>query len=469
MFNPIEELRNGEVKFLDNYLSRKYDRIGLISYIRNDKDKINLIKAFIYKIIDNYSSFCFDIIYDINEFNIETSYLLETYDLYYEIDQSKLFNILNHTNYGVDLVLRHSKMLDESMLKVVFSYILITKDNNLINKFKTIRNLHTRYLFMDYLVNYNYDLFKKIYPNVLEYLTNIVPCYKQMSMFEEKDNVKYMDMNDISSLAVHIKKNSYDEYVKIRNFILKNYEKNVLAEFLSLDDESNELEKNIDTYYKTTNNYYLTLFKKYENKINEQLTYKLRYLINLYGKEKYINQRILNSELLPLLYEWTIKYLDLSKSREYRFISSGSSANCYQIGDYVVKFINFKWSYEDIICPNLYLILKNEEEKYIRDNKGIVKLGLEVQKYLGKSASNVNSKVLDMWREELSKNGYILNDTLINGSSGTNAYLLDSYLDADTKNHKNLPDWFKENPLVLIDRDRVYKKGSIYKQQTLGY
>ena len=161
--------------------------------------------------------------------------------------------------------------------------------------------------------------------------------------------------------------------------------------------------------------------------------------------------------------------MDLSKSREYRFISSGSSANCYQIGDYVVKFINFKWSYEDIICPNLYLILKNEEEKYIRDNKGIVKLGLEVQKYLGKSASNVNSKVLDMWREELSKNGYILNDTLINGSSGTNAYLLDSYLDADTKNHKNLPDWFKENPLVLIDRDRVYKKGSIYKQQTLGY
>ena len=54
MFNPIEKLRNGEVKFLDNYLSRKYDRIGLISYIRNDKDKVNLIKAFIYKIIDNY-------------------------------------------------------------------------------------------------------------------------------------------------------------------------------------------------------------------------------------------------------------------------------------------------------------------------------------------------------------------------------------------------------------------------------
>ena len=69
-----------------------------------------------------------------------------------------------------------------------------------------------------------------------------------------------------------------------------------------------------------------------------------------------------------------------------------------------------------------------------------------------------------MWKNELDKSGYVLNDALINGECGTNAYLLDSYLEADTKNPENLPDWFKQTPLVLIDRDRVYKKNLPYKQ-----
>lgn len=463
MFSPTEELRNGKVKFLDGYLSREYDRNNLINYIKNDNDKINLIKAFIYQIIDIYPSFCFDIIYDMNQFNLETSYLLEKYNLYDRIDQNKLFNILNHTNYGIDLVLRHPEILDENKLKVVFFYILTTKNSELINKFKSHRNLHTRFLFMDYLLKYDYELFKNTYPNILDYLTNIIPCYKQMSMFEEKNNVKYMDMNDISSLAVNIKEHNYDEYIKIRNFILNNYDKNTLAELL-YNRDNDELESNIDLYYKTTNSYYLNLFKKYEKEISEQLTRKLKNLISIYGTEKYTNKRILNSELLPILYEWTTKYLDLSECKRYKFLNGGSTAACYIIGDYVFKFINFKWSYEKIICPRLYLILKNEEEKYIRNSDGVVELGLEVQKYLTKPATNIDPNIFNMWKNELDKSGYVLNDTLINGECGTNAYLLDSYLEADTKNPENLPDWFKQTPLVLIDRDRVYKKNFPYKQ-----
>ena len=115
------------------------------------------------------------------------------------------------------------------------------------------------------------------------------------------------------------------------------------------------------------------------------------------------------------------------------------------------------------------MILRNEEEKYIRDNRGIVKLGLEVQKYLKKSADNINPEILNLWRNELNKNGYILNDNLVKGECGANAYLLDSYLDADTKNPEGLPLWFKKNPLVLIDRDMVYRKNLSYKQLTSRY
>ena len=468
MHNPKEELENGNINFLESLLTIEYDKNNLINNIRNDSDKINLIKKFIYKIIDKYPSFCFDIIYDMNEFNIETSYLLEKYNLYSRIDDNKLFNILNHTNYGTDLVLRHPEILDEKKLKIIFFYIITSKDAILINKFKSIRNLHTRYLFMDYLVKYDYKLFKEVYPSILNYLTNIIPCYKQISMFEEHKNIKYMDINDISSLAIDIKKYNEDDYIKLRNFILKNYDKNSLAKFLYNSDKK-ELESNIDLYYKTTNGYYLTLFKQYEKQISEQLTRKLKNLISIYGTEKYINQRMLDSELLPLLYEWTAKYLELSENKEFKFLNGGSTAACYLIGDYVFKFINFKWSYEKIICPRLYLILKNEEEKYIRNNEGIVTLGLEVQKYLTKTATNIDHSILELWRNELDKNGYVLNDTLINGECGTNAYLLDSYLEADTKNPESLPNWFKQNPLVLIDRDMIYKKNLPYKQLTSRY
>lgn len=468
MFYPIQELRNGNINFLDSYLSKDYDKKNLINSIRNDNDKINLIKTFIYQIIDKYPSFCFDIIYDINEFNIETNYLIEKYNLYTSIDQNKLFNILNHTNYGVDLLLRHPEILDDNKLKIVFYYILTSKNKILINYFKSNRNLHTRYLFMDYLVLNDYKLFKEIYPNILDYLTNIIPCYKKMSLFDEKITYKYMDIRDISSLAVHIKKYSEIDYLKIRNFILNNYERNYLSEYLyNLDKE--ELEKNIDLYYRTTNNYYLTLFKKYEEEISQNITHHLRYLINIYGIEAYINQKIFDSELLPLLYQWTTKYLDLSKSKEYKYLDNGSTAICYKIGDYVFKFIKFKWSYDDILCPNLFLILKNEEEKYIRNDKGIVTMGLEVQKYLSKTGSNIAPEILKMWEYELLKNGYILKDTLINGQCGTNAFLLNSYLDADTKDPESLPMWFKQTPLVLIDRDRVYRKDLPFKQIRNGY
>ena len=48
--------------------------------------------------------------------------------------------------------------------------------------------------------------------------------------------------------------------------------------------------------------------------------------------------------------------------------------------------------------------------------------------------------------------------------------LLDSYLDADTHNHEQLPEWFKKYPLVLVDRDRIYKKDNPFiKQLKSGY
>ena len=48
--------------------------------------------------------------------------------------------------------------------------------------------------------------------------------------------------------------------------------------------------------------------------------------------------------------------------------------------------------------------------------------------------------------------------------------LLDTYRDADCPNPEKVPVWFKQYPLVLVDRDRIYSKNKIYiKQLSSGY
>ena len=130
---------------------------------------------------------------------------------------------------------------------------------------------------------------------------------------------------------------------------------------------------------------------------------------------------------------------------------------------------SFKWSYEDVICPNLFLIVKNYEEMYIRDEKGIVLCGLEVQPYLAKSAKDVAPEYLHFFESELDSLGYTYTDRLMEGPCGDNCRVLDSYKQADCLNPEKLPDWFKEVPLVLVDRDRIYPKDEIYIRELSCY
>lgn len=153
----------------------------------------------------------------------------------------------------------------------------------------------------------------------------------------------------------------------------------------------------------------------------------------------------------------------------YKYLGSGTTCQAHKIGDYTFKLVNAKWSYEDVICPNLFLILKNLEELYIRDNDNIVITGIEVQQYLKRTTAHLTideKRNLSMlFNKELKKAGYWLDDQLINGQCGENGFFLDSYKDADTKNPEELPEWFKKGPIVLVDRDRVYKLENIFPKQ----
>lgn len=59
-----------------------------------------------------------------------------------------------------------------------------------------------------------------------------------------------------------------------------------------------------------------------------------------------------------------------------------------------------------------------------------------------------------LFRYELEKLGYYLEDDLIS-KDRVNCFYLDDYHDANCDDPEALPDWFKERPLVLVDRDLV--------------
>ena len=338
---------------------------------------------------------------------------------------------------------------------------------------------------MEYILENHEDLFEVIYPDLMLYLTSIT--YReneQLTLFPD-----LMPNEDISHLAYLILNSKYkDKYFnKLKEFILANYPENDLAKELIMpvrvEDSPysyhyakneigiNEFSKDSDRLFLTSSTEKFFIMKKYPDLISTEILEHYRACYSRFREEDsrildLVNATRLGSKLLELV----DKYLAVSTQATWRYIASGSTGVVYQVGDFVLKMFRTKWSYEDVICPDLFLIVKNYEQIYIRDKKGIVDCGIEVQPYLQRDAKKVPAKYLGHFVHDLEALGYRYTDTLMGGPCGDNCRLLDSYLDADCADPESLPEWFKEMPLVLVDRDRIYRKDALFiRQLSSGY
>ncbi len=239
-----------------------------------------------------------------------------------------------------------------------------------------------------------------------------------------------------------------------------------------LNDDLNceqELIKDIDRFFETSFSKQYSIFYDYTNYLSQEIQDNFKKFLSYFKDNWYDIEYLFNVGLGNDLRKYVDKYLSLSKRTDGEFIERGSTALCYRIGDYAFKLSHRKWSYEEEICPNLYIILKNLEEHFIRNKQRIVIAGLEVQKYLTRSINeypvNIRKEILEFLESELDRLGYYTTDTLIGGRCGDNCKILDTYKDADTLNLKRIPPFFKKYPAVFIDRDRFYKKDNIYPKQ----
>ena len=485
-FNTLEYLRDGKVDFV--FHCTPYDYEHLIESIRKAPNRIEIIHGFLSKLKVDLPSFCFSVIYDIPEFADDAYELLDIKNVTPEM----LSNFLHNTPLGIKVLYENfdyflSSSADKKYFDSIVKYAFDNNNVELIHKLSRYTDLHTRYLFMDYLIRNHADQIDSIYDDITKYTTSITyEPYEQLTFLP-----KLMNPDDISKLAVLLLTHNREaDYKKLKDYILKEYKYNYIASQLLTDEwivdpethrllndpnrkmKEKEFNKYANELFRTSADYRYTIYLRHKAKISQELLNEFAHRIRYYLKEDKSHdlESIYRCGLGQLLEEWTEKYMELSKSKEYGFVGGGTTCKCYRIGDYVIKLVKTKWSYEDVICPNLYLIAKNYEEIYLRDKKGIVDGGLEVQKYLTRRADNIDPKYFRYFDLALDRLGYRRTDTLTNGTCGENTMLLDTYRDSDCPNPEKVPVWFRQYPLVLIDRDRIYPKDKIYvKQISSGY
>ena len=484
-FNALKYLREGIVDFV--YQCTPYDYEHLVENIRKAPNRIEIINGFLPKLKEDLPLFCFEVIYDIPEFVDDAYELFNIKNLTPEM----LYNLLNHSPLGLKVLYEYFDTFLSNMDTKYFEYIVkYAFDNNnreLIYKLSRYSDLHIRYLFMDYLIRNYPEQIDEIYDDITKYTTSITfEPYEQLTLLPQ-----LMNPDDISKLAVLLLTHKREkDYQKLKNFIIKEYKYNYLASLLLTDEwivdpethrllndpnrkiKEKEFNKDADTLFSTSIDYRYALYLRHKDKISQELLNDFAHRIRYYLEEDKSHQleSIYQCGLGQLLEEWTEKYMELSQSKEYGFVGDGTTCECYRIGDYVIKLVGTKWSYEDVICPNLYLIAKNYEEIYLRNKNGVVNGGLEVQKYLTRRADNIDPKYFRYFDLALDRLGYRRTDTLTKGTCGENTMLLDTYRDADCPNPEKVPVWFRQYPLVLVDRDRIYPKNKKYiKQLSSGY
>ena len=483
-FNTLEYLEQGNVDFV--FEQTISDHKSLIMNVRNSERKREIVKGFLNKLLDTYPSFCLPIIYDMDEYYNETIYLLRTYFKIESFSKEEIENFLNNSSATSNYLLSNlSELLDnyKDDLDFIFKFLLSNKEkyNEQLKIVAYSKDLHLRYSFMKYLLLNNPEMINYFYEDISKYLTSI--------NYQENEQLPIipdlMTIEDASELAFLLFDNNYDyeTYLRMKNFILNNYPYNYLASYLidlkmvpqgdntyiivDNDEGIAEFLSDSDTYFQTAGRGKLKIYKDYSSSISSELIEQYKKYISYFCQER---ERTLSDidyyGLSKKLETYLEKYLDLSSDKTHEFIEDGSTASCYRIGDYVFKLCSTKWSYEDIICPDLYLIIKNLEEVFVRDKRGVVVAGIEVQKYLKRDAKNIPPRTLSLFTKELNRLGYYYTDSLMNGPCGDNCRLLDDYHDSG---ENNPPEWFKKTPLVLVDRDRVYRKDNIYPKQLRSY
>jgi hypothetical protein len=484
----IDRLRVGDINYLRSRFFVDSERKEIAQIIRGVPDRVEIMKRLLPEFMNYDPRFCFAVIYDMEEFKDEVLMLLDKHPSL-KLDCTQIKDMLYNSKFGEEYVFNHLDTIfsedDKNKMAIIieFAYKQSENKDKWIAKLSRHSNLHFRALFIIYIIKQYPEEITKIYDDLTKFMTGHTGLSgEQLVLFLDR-----MSSEDISEIVYVCLESPLDRsiYMRLKAYLLANYAENDLARLMLEDKkiplgphsyiyQKNELgiaefALDADRLFTTSRTYKIEILHRFREHVSRKLMEEFAHFVNQFD----IDANWVLSPLFGLYFnglgrefsELVEKYLELSKDRSIEFIGRGSTSHCFRLGDYVIKLLRSKWSYEDVICPNLYLIAKNLEEHLLRDQYGYVYGGIEVQRYLKRSAKDLPHSYFDQFTRDLRDLGYYTTDTLMSEKCGDNCRILDSYMDADHPNPESLPDSFKKVPLVLIDRDRVYSIDNKFPKQ----
>lgn len=457
----LNNLLLGNLDFLDYFSSSSKDE--LISDLRSLPVREQVLFNSFNKIIEKDPKFAFMISCDVKDYeNMWRRYLGADNSILFDFNCLMLF--LLNADWSKKYILEHIYKLvidNKAPIFTIIRYTLKTGDRSILNKLAYHLNLNVRGLFMSELIDTHSYLVFELYDNLIDYFVKLDNDGNLIEVMNEEY------VSKIASLALYNGLGE-DVYNEIRDFIFVHYKKNSLASALDMrNKEVNDeltinqemLVKDIDQLFETSKNYKYVIATKYAKYLDS--TILKDFMSKIYPfvliDEQAVSMIFLNG-LGDNFLEYIDKYLELSTgAKVIRDAGAGTCSRAFRVGDYVIKCSHKKWSMEKDLCPSGYLFAKNYEEDIVRKNSGEVTGAIEVQRFLTKPLVVEDYVAIMNYQEALRQMGYYTKDVLTAKDGGANCYYLNSYLEADCDNPEELPDWFKKEPVVLVDRDLVFK------------
>ena len=381
---------------------------------------------------------CFKLIYDIEKYADTTINLLNEYLKSESLTTKELLSILKLAG-SKDIFYESIINYDISFknLTTIFDYTINFLDKDFLEFFLTNNGFYLRKQFIEFLIKNYPSKLPQIIPNIITAISS---------------DDRFFKMDDLCEILTYLSLNNENkkEYEELKNFVLDIYPKNNLAKNLLQVNNEKYLLNDLDTLFLTSKDYKVEIFKKYEKNLSEEIALTLKRNYALFKNTPTHLEKIYTYDLDKTLTALIDKYLSLSKNTSITYLTKGTTAAVYRVGDYCLKLILGKHNNADS-CPNLYLINKCYYEELVRDDYQVV-AGLEVQKYLPKKLFPFDFEQIKNFKKLLKDEGYYIDDTI-----KANFRYLNSYKEADTTEVESLPRCFKKKPLVLIDRDSIYK------------
>ncbi len=458
----VYKLINKDFSFLNSLGA--YDREKLIETIR----EVPLKDSILHNCFDNLKEenpyYAFRIVCDMEDYR---EFCINYLDSNIKVlNDSNLFSryFIGRTRWSLEYLSNNFERLLELDTRILFITIRFALDlgNGLfLNSLLFHDNLELRGRVMVELMEMSPYTFMMYYKD----LVNCLVRYDKEGNIVGLVDEKYSSRIAYSIVDCNL---GMDNYEKIKEFILSNYATNSLAERLdgiNVDGEmgieftshENILLKDIDDLFRTSSNYKYRIFAKYPQELSPELKNEFYNSIKefLMIDAKAV-EHMFRVGLGDKFLEFTKKYMEISTgAKVVGNAGIGSCTRSFIVGDYVIKCSYKKWV--DVRCPDLFLVARNYEEEIVKNHLGFVIGALEVQKYYHEPFKGKDELLVDKFRESFKELGYEFGDDVLGLNEMPNIFYLDSYLDADCSNPEDLPDWFKKDPIVLVDRDYVKK------------